>query len=264
MTAASSLERILDMLLAFADRPDGVTMQELARTFSMSRSTVYRYVQILKSRGMIEETPVPGLLRVGPSVRKLAQVRGGRKSLAEIAEPTLQELALVTGESVLLTRRLAGKVSVVAAVDSPQLVSVRVDEARNSPIHVGSFGKLHLAYLPPEEIDTLLAEPRFAATTGEPIDVDILRAQLVAIRRRGYSVSENEVEMGMKSISAPILTQHGTLIAALTVAGPSFRLRRRKLETLYGQLRIAVDRIAEAWGSEIGQFNDPEQASTTV
>lgn len=250
MKPTSSLERILDVLLAFADRPDGVTMQDLSGLFALSRSTVYRYVQILKSRGMIEETPVPGLLRIGPSVRLLALARGARRGLTEIAQPILEELAAETGETILLTRRLADKVSVVASVDSPQLVSVRVDEARNSALHVGSFGKLHLAYLPADEMEVLLSEPMFAATTAERLDPDVLRTELTAIRRRGYALSESEVEMGMKSISAPILTDPDALLAVLTIAGPTFRLKRQKTEVLYGKLRRAADRIIDAWHDE--------------
>lgn len=248
---SSSLERILDILLVFGEQPAGMTVRHIATAFATSRSSTYRYLQALRSRGLVEETNVPGHFRIGPAVVTLAQARTSQRNLAAVAEPVMRELAQATGESVLITRRAGDRVTVVASIDSPQMIRVSIAAARNSHVQFGSFGKLHMAYMRPAELETILARPlRPAAGAEAPLDVDALRQELKTIRGQGYATSESEVELGMRSVSAPILSDAGALIAALTVAGPSFRLSAGVTRQVLPQLIGAADRISEMWGTE--------------
>jgi DNA-binding IclR family transcriptional regulator len=145
---------------------------------------------------------------------------------------------------VLLTRRSAGRVTVIAAIDSPQTLRVVTDAARDQPLPVGSFGKLHMAWLRDAELDVLLGR------ADDGADRASLRATLAAIRSQGHARSDGEVEPGMSSLSVPILVGGDTLLAALTLAAPTFRLPNPIARRLLPMLQDAARRIGELWQSE--------------
>lgn len=243
----SSLDRILDILLMFGESQAPLSVQRLSEAFRSSRSSTYRYVQILRKRGLIEETEIPGHFRLGPMVMRLARACGGDAHLKSLAEPVLQDLAAESGESVMITRRSGNNVLVMASIDSAQIVRVNIDAANNSPLHVGSFGKLHLAYLDAREVDRYLRHPLLAVAPYTVTDPASLRAELDAIRAQGYALSDSEVEAGMRSLSVPVLDASGNLTAALTLAGPAFRMPLSPLRRQSGRLAEAAAGIARLW-----------------
>lgn len=246
----SSFERSIDMLLLFRDFPDGLSARDIAEKFDVSRSSAFRYLQILRARDLIEPTSQPGMFRLGPMIVRLARARSANRTLAQIAEAPMRELAETTGESILLTRRVGDTVLVILSIDSPRVIRVSIDAAQDSSLHVGSFGKLHMAYLEPDEIDRLLDQPLHHAVTGAELDIGRLRNELEQIRNRGYSVSDGEVEVGMSSVSVPVLSSKGELIASLSVAGPVFRLPQTLIPNLVRDLTDKARQIGEEWELE--------------
>jgi len=240
----SSPERLLDILLMF-QAGETVTVQHIGERFGSSRSSTYRDISFLKGRGFIEEDDSPGTFRLGPAIERLANSAGGRRNLAKIARPHLHHLADETRESVLLCRRSGSRVLLVAYVDSPQMLRVSMPAADNQPLHSGSFAKLLLAHQRPAVIDRMLHQP--IRRVGNRIDTAVLRRELDLIRQRGYAASDGEVESGTRSISVPVTTPQGEVLAALTVAAPASRFEWRRIRELLPLMRrIAVD-IIEDW-----------------
>lgn len=255
----SSLDRILDILLMFGESQGPLSVQRLSEAFRSSRSSTYRYVQILRKRGLIEETDVPGHFRLGPMVLRLARAFGGDAHLKSLAEPVLQELAGESGESVMLTKRSGSSVLVLASVDSAQIVRVNIETANNSPLHVGSFGKLHLAYLDAREVDRYLRHPLRAVAPYTVTDPASLRAELDTIRAQGYALSDSEVEAGMRSLSVPVLDAFGNLAAVLTLAGPAFRMPLSPLRRQAARLTEAAKVISRLWSAAPDPADPPER-----
>jgi len=243
----SSLDRILDILLMFGESQGSLSVQRISEAFRSSRSSTYRYVQILRKRGLIEETDVPGHFRLGPMVVRLARSFGGDAHLKSLAEPVLQELAAEFGESLMITRRSGNNVHVLVSIDSAQMVRVNIDAANNSPLHVGSFGKLHLAYLDARDVERYLNHPLLAVAPHTVTDPASLRAELETIRAQGYALSDSEVEPGMRSLSVPVLDGAGGIAAALTLAGPAFRMPLVPLRRNASRLKDAAAAISRLW-----------------
>jgi DNA-binding IclR family transcriptional regulator len=255
----SSLDRILDILLMFGKGPGSLSVQRISEAFRSSRSSTYRYVQILRKRGLIEETDVPGHFRLGPMVVRLARAFDGDAHLKTLAEPMLHELASEFGESLMITRRSGNNVHVLVSIDSPQMVRVNIDAANNSPLHVGSFGKLHLAYLDARDVDRYLKHPLLAVAPHTVTDPAALRAELETIRSQGYALSDSEVEAGMRSLSVPVVDAAGGLAAALTLAGPAFRMPLLPLRRQAARLKDAAAGIARLWSAPPASSAAPER-----
>src|SRR5439155_21084392 len=91
--------------------------------------------------------------------------------------------------------------------------------------HCTANGKVLLAFLDDDDRERLLASLLPARTKNTITDPDVLRAQLVEIRSRGYAHTVEELEEGLNAVAAPVRTADGRVIAAVSVAGPAFRLR---------------------------------------
>lgn len=244
----SSTERILDMMMFFARAAEGrQSVQGVAQAFGLSRSSTYRYLQMLRERDLIQETAVAGEYEVGPALIALADLARKRIDVARLGEEVIDRLAQATGEAVMLTQRSGDRVVVMAARESTQVVRITVDPARNLPLHIGSPAKVHLAFLPEAEVGRVLSGMAGSGRTAE--ELQALRADLSEIRQRGYAASEGEIEQGVCSISVPVFGPAGNVAAGLTVAGPCFRLNRADRKRVLGLLQEAAEDLMQALGA---------------
>lgn len=219
----TSAEKLLNLLMTFADLDGHVPIIKIRRHCGGSRSTTYRYLQTLKRFGLVEESEKDGYYRLGPSITRLAHSMLHERDFISRTQPIMRSLAVDTGESTLLSRRARDRIVVLAFVDSEKMLRVNMAAAENLPIHRGSFGKLYLAF------DSRVR--RQGASSSRRSQSVLTEQELNAIRRSGYSTSCGEVEVGAASISVPILSPSGDLFAALTVAGPSARLTQSAIRT---------------------------------
>jgi DNA-binding IclR family transcriptional regulator len=164
----------------------------------------------------------------------------------------MRELAMETRETVLLTRRVADRAVCVACVESPQAIRISFEPARNTPLHAGSAAKVLLAHLTEAEVDRLLTRPLEALTPKTITDPGQLRRELAAMRRHGYATSEGEVDAGVRSVSAPLLTRNGGVVAGLTLAGPAFRLSAAAVRGVAPRVLAAARRIAAGLDDDSG------------
>mgnify|MGYP005850432381 CR=1 FL=1 len=235
-----SAERLLDILLLFRTHPEGIAARTLMTELGLSRSSAFRHLQTLKAMRFVEPGGRSGEFVLGPTVEELALIRASHRSLPALARPAMERLAEATGESVLLSRRSGDRVLVIASVESSRVLRVSIAAAEGAPLHQGSFGKLHLALLDGAERDRVLKR---LAADGGIADVAAFRAELAQIRRSGHAFSDGEIEVGMSSLSVPVSVE-GNPIAALSIAGPVFRITQAPVSALVRQLAAAAEEIA--------------------
>ncbi len=210
----------------------------------MSRSSTYRYLTALRSRGLIEEVGANGDYRLCSTFIYLVGSCEESTNLAAVAQPIVNDLAMSLGETALFTVRVGDRAICVTHRESPQAVRVSVEPVLNTPLHLGSSAKVHLAHLGDRDqqrvIDALLREPSTPETQKRIAE---LPALLKEIRKRGWASSNGEIESGVHSTSLPVLSETGTLIGVLTVAAPIFRAPN--IDELLSSLRAAAARILD-------------------
>jgi len=244
-TRNTTADRAIDILLLFNERQPVLTAIEVAEHLGMSPSTTYRYLSSLRASGLIEEGDTNGEFRLGPTVFQLARIARKGLGLSEIALPVMRELVAQTGESAILTRRSGLHVVCIERVESPHNVRLSYERGQILPLHAGASAKVLLAYLKPSEIDSVLsAEPLPRYTMHTVTDPEVLRSQLKAIRAAGYTVSDEEVDIGVRGVAAPILGQDRQVLAGISVAGPTFRLNDTILPTVIAAVSHAAQVIS--------------------
>ena len=164
--------------------------------------------------------------------------RGGADtSLVAVAQPFLDRLGKATGETVNLGVAAGNAVEQIAQVDCAYLIGGTNWVGRPVPLHASGLGKVLLAYgaakLPPGELERCTDK----TITSEAA----LRADLAAVRARGYAVTDEELERGLIAFAAPVFRYDGTVVAALSVSAPTTRMTR---EAAANAARHCVDEAA--------------------
>jgi IclR family acetate operon transcriptional repressor len=245
-SGAQSVERALALLRHVEGAEGGLGITELARRTGLSASTGHRLARALVDEGLLVQYPDSERYQLGPALIALGRKAEGRLGY-EKALPLLEDLAETSGESVNLGVRAGNDVRVVLGVRSRH--PLRFDQAPGSrvPLHVSAMGKCLLAH--GGDLDRQLAQlgELTEATSRTITDRTRLRAELEQVRRRGWALNDEERNLGVRAIAAPV---PGTTqpLGAVAIQGPVFRLTDDRLPELASLLAETTKRIAPLIG----------------
>jgi IclR family KDG regulon transcriptional repressor len=239
---------VLDQVAGF-QRP--VRFSELLDDSAFPKATLYRFLQTLTNQGMLSYDPGQQTYGLGIRLVRLAHAAWTQSSLAPIARPYLDALSRDLGETVHLAQLDASQVLYVDKRNATQPVEMYSHAGKVGPAYCTGVGKAMLAYLPDPELDRAVAMQSFHRFTPHTLTSgDELRAELKAIRSRGYAFDREEHEPGIICIAAPILTSRGRVLGALSITGPTTRSDLAQLESWAPQVQETAARIgreAQAW-----------------
>lgn len=243
-TGLHSVTRAVTLLELLADHGEqGVT--ELGRRLDVHKATASRLLGTLARRGLVERNPATDKYRLGPGLIHLAAAAMSGLDLVRRARPILEELAERTQETVNLGVFDGDTVVYVDQIAGTRAIVSASWVGRRIPLHCTSNGKVLLAHLPDAERERALALPLEARTKHTITDPDLLRAQLLEVQVRGYAQTLEELEEGLNAIAAPVRDAGGDVIAAVSVAGPAFRMRPTDLPRI---ARTTIDAAAAISG----------------
>ena len=246
-TSLRSVNRALTALELVADAGElGVT--ELGRRLGVHKATASRLAATLAERGLLERDPQTDRYHLGFGLVRLAGAAMARLDLVSAARAAMDDLAERTHETVTIGV-LSGDdvVSVDQVTGTRSIVSVSW-VGKRTPLHTTSTGKVFLAFMDDAERDRRLGQALEAATPRSVTDASTLRGQLEEITRRGYAQTLEELEVGLNAVAAPVRQADGQVTAALSVSGPSFRLRPVDLPRIGQQTIEAADAISRRLG----------------
>ena len=229
-----------------APRPLG----ELAADAGLPKSTTSRLLGALERNGLVEQEGLRGAFRAGPVMARFAGRGISARRLVELAERPMAALAEATGETINVAVAGIGGVEHLGQIDSRHYLGTSHWVGRRVPYHCSANGKVLVAFgAAGAEAGPL--EARTSRTITEPA---LFAAELEKVRRAGFAIAADELELGLSAVAAPVLDGSGRAIAALSVSGPTLRLSPRRV----AELRPIVIKQARALGEALG--HDPEGA----
>lgn len=241
-----SAERTLDLLLMLEHTDGPVGVRELARLADMPRATVHRLLTVLESRGFVQSDR--GRYAIGPGVVPLAGKFMVGDSLTRAALPMLERLTILSGETSSLYIRQGLERVVVQRVDSPHILRYTVRIGQRLPLHLGAAGHVLAAGLPDEELAQLLSQvDQVRLSSGRIMTREELAERIARVRLQGFDISQEERELGVVAVAAPVVRPGKGTIAAIAVLGPPSRLSPDKAEQLSLEVRRAANEIAESY-----------------
>ncbi len=232
--------RVLALMLAFSADKNTLTARDLAAATGIALPSVYRYITLLRETGLLAGDE-RGSYRLSARLIGLARAAEAAESIIDIADPVMRKLAAETGETVILVRLIGRSAVCVHRVQSAQRLRISFEPGQPLPLERGASARLLLSGLPPELRKAYLAP----LAERDPEAAARLETKATADARRGYAVSEEELETGVWAVSAPVL-QGKRMIAVITVPSPLVRAPAPLQDKLIGQVRAAAQDLNDA------------------
>jgi len=191
---SQTLDRGIRLLIAIAEAPTPLDLQQISAKLDVHRSIAYRLVRTLEHHGLVRLLPDG---RYEPDLALAALSASVRRPLQSAAMPELTRLAAAAGATAFLAVRQADEVVTVASVEPP---------------HVAA----HVAYRPGTRHRVDRGAPGLAILAGEPMRAGE-RPEVERARRLGYATSSGEVVPGLSSVAAPIIRGSGDVAGAVAL-----------------------------------------------
>ena len=218
------IERMMSLLDVLAQAPEAVSLKQLAIDTGLHPSTAHRILAAMTASRFVERQDT-GTYRLGIRLLELGNIVKSRINLREVALPFMQTLHEDIGEAINLGARHDDEIVYLERTSSGRsLVRVVYLVGGRAPLHLTSLGKLFLAQ------DSAQAVREYAKRTGLPgktprslTDLTTLEKELDKVRRHGIAYDDEEAELGLKCVAAPIFDDEGHIVAALSVSAPADR-----------------------------------------
>jgi IclR family pca regulon transcriptional regulator len=225
-----SLARGLAVIEAFQDEPDGVTIAGVAATTGLSRAAVRRLIITLEQLGYANRKGVA--YRLTSRVLKLGASFLSSDSLAMLAGPILEEISGTLHESSSVSVLDGSEIVYVARSVTKRVMSVGLSIGSRLPACYTSMGRVLLAALPEAELNQYLKSLRLEARTPKTIvGRKELSAELARVRRQGFSLVDEELEIGLRSLAVPVTDGAGQVVAAMNTGVHVSRISVRELKS---------------------------------
>jgi IclR family pca regulon transcriptional regulator len=237
-----SLARGLAVLTAFDADHRELTLADVARRTDLSRAAARRFLLTLADLGFVRTDRKQFALT--PQVLRLGAAYLTSLGLPEIAAPHLERLSAAVGESSSCAVLDGDDVVYVARVATRRIMSVGIAVGTRFPAYATSMGRVLLAGLPDPELDDYLARTdRTPLTPTTLVDEPALREELARVREQGWAFVDEELELGLRSLAAPVLDARGLVKASVNVSmsGPPTDLEPKRAPLLDAAARITDD-----------------------
>lgn len=239
----NSVDRALDILILLYHKKREMGVTEISKELGVYKSTIHRTLYTLESKGFINQNQENGKYWIGAKLYAMGMVVGEKMSIKEIVKPYTRELNMEFNEVVNVsileenTNDYPRSIIIHKEYGSNQLQSVNPTVGSSCECYCSSVGKCLMAfndinYKPLQKLQI----KKYTDTTIDNWD-DMFKV-LEKIRQDGYAVDNEELEHGLTCIGAPILDKDNKAVAAISLSGPTIRMKN-------GDINYKIKRVIE-------------------
>jgi IclR family pca regulon transcriptional regulator len=218
-----SLERGLSVIATFDREHPSLTLSEIAERTGLTRAAARRFLHTLRDLGYVESDGRHFSLR--PKVLELGYAYLSSLPIWEVARPHLQELADRVMETTSASVLDGTDIVFVARVGTKRIMSMNLGVGSRLPAWATAMGRVLLAEFSPEQLDEYFSKVTLHPLSSRTItDEAEVRRRIEQARRDGWTLVDQEVEEGVRSLAVPIRNPDGRAEAALTVCSHAYRV----------------------------------------
>lgn len=235
-----SLVRALRILRVLAESGDGMSLTDVAQVVGLAPSTAHRLLTTLQQESFVRFDQESRAWQVGVQAFVVGNAFVRVRDMVPLARPWMRRLMEESGETANLYFETEGEAVCMGQVECRQMMRAIARPGGRVKMHCSGAGKAILAWLPDAEVTRILQRHGLARVTERTLDTPRrLRADLAGIRRRGFSIDDEEHAVGQRCVAAAIFDQLGQPVAALSLSGPTARITDDRLPVL-GSLVAAI------------------------
>lgn len=245
-SGVQSVERVFELLELMNDAGGSATLSELAGSAELPLPTIHRLLRTLVGLGYARQLP-NRRYALGPRLIRLGE--GASKQLGALATPVLKQLVDELGETANMAVLDSDRVLYIAQAPSRHSMRTFTEVGRRAHSHATGVGKAILAQLPDDQVRGIAARSGLPPATPASLGtIEELLADLAAIRSRGFSIDEEEQELGVRCFAVAV--PGAPTPTAVSVSGPISRVDdafgRRAVPLLKAAARAISEDLAAA------------------
>lgn len=240
------LTKALDIVELIAESDNRLKFKDIAERTGHSKSTLYRILSALGGRGMIDLDRRDQSYVLGPKFTEMAGSINSSSDLIAVSAASLKGLAEQHGENINLAILIGTAQLTISRWHGRLAEPFPSPLGERKPLHSTGLGKALLASLDDEELARLLPQLRMTPYTDKThTSTETLIADLEMVRARGFAIDDNEIIDGVTCIAAPIMSEAGKPLAAVSITGPTHRMPPARQFELASVLRRTTDHISQ-------------------
>jgi IclR family pca regulon transcriptional regulator len=229
----TSLARGLAVIQAFSDRKRQQSISQLSAKTGLSRAAVRRCLYTLSKLGFAGTDDGRHFV-LRPRILSLGHSYISSMPLSSSAHPILEHVSRALHESCSIATLDGLDIIYVARASVTRIMSIDLGVGSRLPAFCTSMGRVLLAYLPPDELDKLLSRIDYARHTDRTVtNLEKLQQILRLVRRNGFSIVDQELELGLRSMAVPIQNPAGKVVAALNVGAHAQRVSIQEMQNRF-------------------------------
>ena len=238
------LDKAFDLLEALAEQPDQ-TVAELSKAAGVTKAAAYRILSTLETRGYVVTYEKVRRYSIGHAFHIYLQAARNADRLIQTARPNMQSLLDALGETVNLGVLARQGVLYLDVLESAQSLRATSQIGGFDTLHATALGKAMLSRMPVADRQAMLAEAELVALTEHTVtDPNELTRRIEQAAVHGYALDDEENEIGMRCVAAPIVNADGWPVAAISVSGPTSRMTVAAIERVGAQLVATTSLIS--------------------
>ncbi len=241
----TSLARGLSVIQAFSQKKRQLTISQLSGKTGLSRAAVRRVLYTLAKLGFAGSDDGRHFY-LGPRILALGYSYIASMPLATAAQPVLERVSHELHESCSISTLDRAEIIYVARANVTRIMSIDLGVGSRLPAFCTSMGRILLASLPAEDLESYLSQTELKRFTERTItSAEKLRQVLRLVGRNGYAIVDQELELGLRSMAVPIQNPNGKIVAALNVGTHAQRVSIQELQTKFlPRLRSAAQELS--------------------
>ena len=260
-SSAPALERGLTILEALAKSRNGLTLSQITRYLHLPKSSVFILLRTFEQTGYLNRDPVSGKYTVSLRICLLASMALQANGLRDKAKPFLKRLCDETKLTVHLAILEHGSCVLIEKVVPAGSSAIATWIGKHLAFHCTAVGKAIAAHLPEDQFTTLIREQGLLRHNENTIcSVRRLKQELLQVQQRGFAVDNEEEEIGIRCMGAPIFNG-SIVVGAISIVGSTNEIHSENLDTL-GRLVCASAADISAAATSTGQ--DSTEATSLV
>jgi DNA-binding IclR family transcriptional regulator len=245
-----SLDRAVAVLEMLGESETALSLAELCQRLRLHKSTAHRSLMVLERSALIERT-VENRYRLGMKLYELGNRAVEQVDLRTRVHPYFRRLAASVGETVHLSVLQKTSIVYLDKVEPNRRVCVSSKTGTSNPVYCTSMGKALLAFQPADVIEQIVSRIRFVRYTHKTLaSPEALMKALERVRRRGYAIDDQEIELGVRCVGAPIFDENRRAIAAVSVSGPVSRITASSMPEIAQHLLRCCRDISQSLGMQ--------------
>jgi IclR family transcriptional regulator, KDG regulon repressor len=226
-----SVSHALELLEQFHDEVDELGVTELSKRLKLHKNNVFRLLATLESHGYIEQNKVTENYRLGLKTLELGQTFVKQMGLLRQSRPILEAVVHECNETSYIAILKDFNIIYLDVVETDLTVRVVPRVGSRLPAYCTAAGKVQIAYMTEEELEQYLpAKDIKPYTTNTIVDPEILKKHLIQVAEQGYAIDDEELDIGVRCVSAPIRDYTRRIVGAVSISGPSMRMSMERID----------------------------------